>query len=213
MRSTVLTALVLVFGLAALAEAASAAPYATKPVYRATPPPSGPCCVRKVWDARGHELGDLIDYDERFQSQQLSGYVAYRLASGDATPLLVYPEYIQGMQAVGGGTALFTTPDCSGNDMFGVIQSPPLAKRYAMVLQVGVYAYNATHAWLFVTDPLPTRAMPAPGTVFHSQWSETGACSPYPAPGYTMAGGFGGYRMHRVEDLYAKFTRPFYINY
>jgi hypothetical protein len=131
MRSAILPALIMVLGLCAVAQAAPLAPpIATKPVSRATPPPSGPCCVRKVWDARGHEVGDLIDYDERFQSH-----------------------------------------------------------------------------------PLPTRTVPAPGTVYHSQWTESGACSPYPAPGYTYAGGFGGYRMHRIQDLYAKFTRPFSINY
>ena len=69
-------------------------------------------------------------------------------------------------------------------------------------------------AWLWVTDPLPVRAFPPAGTVYHSQFDGAN-CQPYPAPGYTIntASGVGGYPMHRVEDLLAKYTRPFYINY
>ena len=64
--------------------------------------------------------------------------------------------------------------------------------------------------WLWATDPLPLPANPG-GTVFHSQWTESGTCSPYPPPGYTVQGTpFGGYWMHRVEELYAKFKRPFW---
>jgi hypothetical protein len=41
---------------------------------------------------------------------------------------------------------------------------------------------NAQTAWLWVTDPLPTRVIPGVGTVFHSQWSDSNTCSPYPPP-------------------------------
>ena len=64
----------------------------------------------------------------------MGGYVAYHIKGGDGVPLLVYPEGFYPLQNTGGSTALFTTPDCSGNAMFAMISSPPLAKRYAMVL-------------------------------------------------------------------------------
>ena len=84
---------------------------------------------------------------------------------------------------------------------------------YAMVLPVGAAGtvhYAPTNAWLWVTDPLPSRVSPG-ATVFHSQWGESGACVPYPAPGYTVSPSpFGGYWMKRVEDLLAKYKRPFY---
>ena len=72
---------------------------------------------------------------------------------------------------------------------------------------------GGTHAWLFVTDPLPTPIVPGPGTVFHSQWGDTQTCQPIPAPGYTYTTQPGGYWMKRVEDLFAKFKRPFSIDY
>ncbi len=72
--------------------------------------------------------------------------------------------------------------------------------------------FSATDAWLFVSAPLPARVFPPPGTVFHSQWGESGVCVPYPPPGYTFPPGpIGGFWMKRVENLYAKYTRPFYI--
>ena len=72
------------------------------------------------------------------------------------------------------------------------------AQRYAVVLPAGTggtFGFAATNAWLFVTDHLPSRVHPG-ATVFHPQWGESGACVPYPAPGYTVAPG-----------------RPFYIDY
>jgi hypothetical protein len=85
-----------------------------------------------------------------------------------------------------------------------------------MVLLEGGGSYPtifATHAWLFVTDPLPARVIPGAGTVFHSQWWDNETCQPLPAPGMTITSQPGGYWMHRVEDLYAKFKRPFYLDY
>ena len=172
------------------------------------------CCREKVWDARGAEIGDLLAYDERYGPQQLIGFVAYHLKSGDAVTLQVTPEVIQGLQPPGGSTALFTTPDCSGNAMFAMIPWPPLAKRYATVLlggNPGTLNFSASSAWLWVTDPLPPRVLPA-GPIFHSQW-DNGACAPLAAPGYTVSGPFGGFWMHRVEDLFVKYKRPFYVDY
>jgi hypothetical protein len=218
MRSAVLSALLILTAPALLAQTPP-----RRPVNAAVPtgggdhpmPRPGPCCHEKVWDASGQEIGDLLDYDTRYGPQQLNGFVAYHIKGGDAVTLQVTPELINGLQSPGGSVALFTTPDCSGPNMFAMLAWPPLAKRYAMVLLVGPAGsimWSATNAWLWVTDPLPVRAMPAPGTVFHSQW-DSGACVPYPAPGYTVSGTFGGYWMHRVEDLYAKYKRPFYIDY
>ena len=169
-------------------------------------------CCPTVYDATGKKIGDMIRWDDRFQSIQLWAWVRYPMKGGDVA-LLVSPEAFQSVQGPGGSVALFTTPDCSGNTMFAMLGWPPLMKRYAMVLPVGSPSSlltNATSAWLWVTDPLPARANPG-ATVFWSQWGEQGACVPYPPPGYTVAPTpMGGYWMHRVEDLYAKFKRPYY---
>jgi hypothetical protein len=222
MRFFVLSALVALVALPAAVGAQPAAP-AVKPApampatreHVPEPPRNAPCCVRTVWDARGQAIGDVIDYDERFASQTLGAYVAYRLKGGDAVPLGVTPERFYSFENQGGSSLLFTTPDCSGNSMFAMLYYPPLAKRYAAVLNTG-YPGGPTpmRAWLWVTDPLPVRAFPPAGTVFHSQFDGAN-CQPYPPPGYTVstASGVGGYQMHRVEDLLAKYTRPFYINY
>jgi hypothetical protein len=187
--------------------------FAQKPT---TPQPVRPamrCCTPVVVDAHGKEIGEVILFDERFQSIQLNAFVRYRLAGGDSVALSVGPEYILGMQNTGGSTMLFTTPDCSGNSAYAMIYNPPLMKRYAMVLPVGSPGqFGATQAWLWVTDATPARVNPPAGTVFHSQWGDTGSCSPYPAPGYTFTPNpVGLFVVHKVEDLYTKFTRPFYI--
>lgn len=217
MRSTILSALVIVIGAAALAGAAPDPRILMSPGFSdgyKPHPPAPHCCREKVWDKGGKEIGDLITYDNSYAPQQLVGYVAYHLKGGDAVTLKVTPEALYGLQAYGGSTALFTTPDCSGNAMFAVVSWPPLAKRYAMVLLSGNNPYTSgTSAWLWVTGPLPSRVIPGPGTVFHSQWSDSQMCQPYPAPGYTMNYAPGGYWMTRVEDLYVKFKRPFYIDY
>lgn len=179
------------------------------------PPGLNRCCTPAAYDATGKKIGDLIRWDDRFPSIPLQANVRYPIKGGGDVALMVAPESISGLQTPGGSVALFTTPDCSGNTMFAMLGWPPMMKRYAMVLPVAVPPaypnYGATSAWLFATDPLPVRVSPG-ATVFLSQWGESGACVPYPAPGYVVSGSpFGGFWMKRVEDLYAKFKRPFYV--
>jgi len=163
-----------------------------------------------VVDATGKTVGEVVRWDDRIPSYPLNAIVRYQV-SGDDVALLVTPGAIRGLQDNGGSTALFTTPDCSGNDMFAMLSLPPLSKRYGMVLSSGnpsTVFFSPTAGWLFATDPLPARVDPG-ATVFHSQWADP-ACVPYPAPGYTVTGNpIGGYWMHRVEEVYAKYTRPF----
>ena len=165
-----------------------------------------------IVDATGKTVGDVIRWDDRVANYPLNAIVRYKVA-GDDVALAVASGSIQGLQANGGSVALFTTPDCSGNDMFVMLSVTPLTKRYGMVLSSGnpstVY-FAPTKGWLFATDPLPARVDPG-ATVFHSQWADP-QCQPYPAPGYTVSGNpWGGFWMHRVEELYAKYTRPFYM--
>jgi hypothetical protein len=193
-------------------------PEGRPPAGQAGPPdgrfPAGPprCCA-KAFDATGKLIGDVIRWDDRIPSYPLNALVRFPIKGGGDTVLVVSPEAIRSVQEPGGSVALFTTPDCSGNDMFAMLSWPPLVKRYSMVLPAGnpsTLLIAATHAWLFVTDPLPARVSPG-ATVFHSQWGESGACIPYPAPGYTVSGTpFGGFWMKRVGDLYTVFKRPFY---
>ncbi len=185
--------------------------FAQRPTTKVQPPglERDRCCTTKIYDANDTLVGDLIRWDDRFPTVPLSAIVRYKLKGGDEVALLVSPETIQGLQQPGGSVALFTTPDCSGTSMFAMLHWPPLMKRYAMVLPVGAH-FAPTNAWLWVTDPLPSRVSPG-ATVFHSQWGESGACVPYPPPGYTVSPSpFGGYWMKRVEDLLAKYKRPFY---
>jgi hypothetical protein len=165
-----------------------------------------------VVDATGKMVGEVIRWDDRIANYPLNAIVRYQV-SGDDVALAVASGSIQGLQATGGSVALFTTPDCSGNDMFAMLSVTPLSKRYGMVLSAGnpstVY-FAPTQGWLFATDPLPARVSPG-ATVFHSQWADP-VCSPYPAPGYVVTGTpLGGYWMHRVEELYVKYARPFYF--
>jgi hypothetical protein len=164
-----------------------------------------------VVDASGKTVGEVIRWDDRIPNYPLNAIVRYQV-SGDDVALIVTTGSIRGTQENGGSVALFTTQDCSGNDMFAMLSVPPLSKRYGMVLSAGnpstVY-FAPTQGWLFATDPLPARVNPGT-TVFLSQWADP-ACSPYPAPGYTVSGYSYGYWMHRVEELYAKYTRPFYF--
>ena len=183
---------------------------------RPTTPPglSRDRCCPVVYDAAGKKIGDIIRWDDRFPSLPLQAFVRYPVKGGGDVALIVAPESIAGVQNTGGSVALFTTPDCSGNTLFAMLGWPPLMKRYALVLPVasspGSVGFGATNAWLWVTDPLPVRTSPG-ATVFWSQWGDTGACIPYPPPGYTVASSpFGGFWMKRVEDLYAKFKRPYY---
>lgn len=209
MRRMFLVALVLVAPLM-FAQVMLPAPRPDQPV------PQGPkqrCCTPVAYDAKGKEIGRLIRWDDRFASMPLTAIVEYRVAGGDVVALWVTPESILGLQNPGGSTVLFTSNDCSGNTAFVQIYNPPLMKRYAMVLPVGSPGqFGATEAWLWVSEHLPSRVNPPPGTVFHSQWGETGSCVPYPAPGYTFPPSpFGGFTMKKIENLYAKFTRPFWV--
>lgn len=218
MRTILLSTLVIVIGSAALVGAQQPRPAAVvAPGDGIRPHPPAPhCCREKVWDKNGKAVGDLITYDNSYGPQQLVGFVAYRVPGGDAVTLRVTPDAVYGLYGPGGSNTLFTTPDCSGNTVFSVLPWPPLAKRYATVTLENGGSYPtiyANHAWLWVTDPLPARVVPGPGTVFHSQWGDNSTCQPYPAPGYTVTSQPGGYWMHRVEDIYAKYKRPFYIDY
>ncbi|HEV3087613.1 MAG TPA: hypothetical protein VGX96_10360 [Candidatus Elarobacter sp.] len=221
MRTTLLSVLVIVVGAAALVQAAPA----KNPAVLINPgfsdgvrahPPAAHCCREKVWDKNGKEVGDLISYDNSYGGQPMIGWIAYRLKGGDAVLLHATPDALYGLVQPGGSNTLFTTPDCSGNTLFQSIAWPPLAKRYAAVTLEGGGSYptiSAVHAWLWVTDPLPARVIPGPGTVFHSQWYDNQTCQAYPAPGFTATSQPGGFWMHRVEDMYAKFKRPFYIDH
>jgi hypothetical protein len=165
-----------------------------------------------VVDATGKTVGEVVRWDDRIPNYPLNAIVRYQVA-GDDVALVVTTGAIRGLQDAGGSVALFTTPDCSGNDMFVMLSAAPLTKRYGMVLSSGnpstVY-FQPTQGWLFATDPLPARVDPGT-TVFHSQWTDP-SCVPYPAPGYVVTGNpLGGYWMHRVEQLYSKYTRPFYF--
>jgi hypothetical protein len=168
--------------------------------------------VTMAYDADGKTIGEVFRWDDRIANYPLNGYVRYPVG-GDHVALVVSANAIVGLHQLGGSTALFTTPDCSGNDMFMMVYWPPLMKRYAAVLpsgEPGSINIWPTQGWLWATPPLPLPVNPA-GIVFHSQWTEFGTCSPYPPPGYTVTGTpFGGYWMHRVEELYAKFKRPYW---
>lgn len=203
MRTVIATVILVFLSLAVLAQP------------RPTPPGllRDRCCAT-AFDAAGNKIGDIIRWDDRFPSLPLQAFVRYPIKGGGDVALIVAPESIAGVQGPGGSVALFTTPDCSGNTMFAMLGWPPLMKRYAMVLPVasspGSVGFGATNAWLWVTDPLPARVSPG-ATVFWSQWGDTGACVPYPPPGYTVAPSpFGGFWMKRYEDLYAKYKRPYY---
>lgn len=171
------------------------------------------CCVPIVYDAAGKALGEVIKYDERFQSVPLNAWVRYELKGGDGVALNVGADGVFSPINPGGSNIVFTSNDCSGDAFVTALASPPLTKRYGVILTVGGVnpgPWAATNAWLYVTDPLPSRTN-AGATVFHSQWDMSNACTPYPAPGLTFNPGTWGFTMHKLEDLYAKYKRPFYI--
>ncbi len=171
------------------------------------------CCAPQVLDATGKVLGDVVRYDDRFPSLPNYVWVRYGLKGGDAVVLNVTAEAITPWINLGGSAVVFTSNDCSGNAFVAALGSPTLTKRYSVVLPQGGASpgpWAATNAWLYVTDPFPPRVS-AGATVFHSQWDFTNACVPYPAPGLTFAGAQWGFWMHKVEDLYAKYKRPFWI--
>jgi hypothetical protein len=172
-----------------------------------TPPPFR-CCGDKVYDAKGKLVGDVIIFDTYHRVSWAS--VRYTLADGDTVALLVTPWSIMSDLMPGGSNVLFKTANCTGNDALVTYGNyPQLTKRQAVVLDTGIYfQYNPTEAWLWVSDryAMPLASIP-PGP-FLSQW-DSGACSNYPAPGYTPSGTiFGAVWVHKVENLLAKYTRP-----
>ena len=180
-------------------------------VKRIIPPPFNRCCTDKVHDAKGKILGDLVIYDTYHRVSWAT--VRYTLAGGDTVALLINPWSIMSDLMPGGSNVLFKTANCTGNDALAIFGNyPQLMKRQAVVLATGTYPqYFPTDAWLWVSDPLQLPATIPPGTVFLSQWDNNG-CSNYPAPGYTPSGFVGGpVWVHKVENLLAKYTRPFYI--
>ncbi|HEX8173304.1 MAG TPA: hypothetical protein VF824_22410 [Thermoanaerobaculia bacterium] len=198
-------ALALLLSFPALAQR----PAKPNPNDRPLPPPMR-CCATTVFDANGKAFGEVIKYNGDYLESLM---MRYELSDGTSVALRVSSEYVLSTQGSGGSAVLFPTIDCSGPSAFVPIYHPEPMIRQAVVLPVGSPGqYQATGAWLFVSDPLATRTMPAAGTVFLAQWGDNGACVPYPPPGYTYMGGtFGGYWLKRVEDLYVKWKRPFYI--
>jgi len=175
---------------------------------RPSPTPDNHCCQDRVYDKNGKVFGEVMKIEANHAVSVAD--VEYELKGGDNVILSVAPWYVVSDTMPGGSNVVFTSPDCSG-DAF-VLVTPQLAKRQAVVLPKGTYPnWTATEAWLYVSDPFPTPSTGTIATVFHSQW-DNGACSPYPAPGFTYSGTiFGGVWMHRVEDLYKKYARPFWI--
>jgi hypothetical protein len=198
--------------------ALSASLFAQRPVDNPTiPKPQGPkpraCCTPKVVDSTGKELGPLERWDDRTPSWPNQAWVRYALAGGDDVVLNVSADAILAGTGLGGSAVVFTSNDCSGNAFVNQMTTPTLTKRYAIVLPVGGLnpgPWTMTNAWLYVTDPFPARVN-AGATVFHSQWDFTNSCTVYPAPGLTFAGPQWGFSMHKVEDLYVKYKRPFWI--
>ena len=171
--------------------------------------PQDHCCTEKVYDKNGKLFGDVMKIETNHGVSMVDA--RYTLKDGDTVILYVSSWYVMSDTQPGGSNVVVTTPDCSGPDAF-VIVTPQLTKRQAVVLPKGVYpSWTATEAWLYVSDPFPSPSTSTIATVFHSQW-DNGACSPYPSPGFTYSGSiFGGVWMHRVEDLYKKYRRPFWI--
>lgn len=164
------------------------------------------CCATEVVDATGAAMGELLIYDWSPNFQE--GQVRYDLKDGSEVLIIISYDSARGTMGPGGSNVLFTSNDCSG-DAFVVLYRPQLMRRQAVVLNEGVPSGGAPNAaWLYVAAPNAMRAMPPPGTVFHSQW-DMWSCSPYPAPGYTMSGSFGGFWMKRVENIFARYKRPY----
>ena len=193
----------------ALAFVLMAAAQQPTPIPRPHPQPQR-CCVPKVLDATGKEIGDIINYDVSFPSIPLNAYVRYEV-KGDSVALLLGPEGFRPVTGLGGSAVVFTSNDCSGDAFLNQI-TPLLTKRYIAVLPEGGsgWPFQQTHAWLYATDPLPARVS-AGATVFHSQWESSNMCVPYPAPGQTFPPNQFGFWAKKIEDLYAKFKRPFFV--
>ena len=184
------------------------------PAQRPVPKPTQHCCAPKVVDRNGKELGPLERWDDRTPSWPHQAWVRYTLAGGDDVVLNVSADAVLAGTSLGGSAVVFTSNNCSGDAFVNQFTTPTFTKRYAVVLPVGGLnpgPWTMTNAWLYVTDPFPARVN-AGATVFHSQWDFTNQCTPYPAPGFTFSGGNQwGFWMHKVEDLYVKYKRPFWI--
>ena len=164
------------------------------------------CCATNVVDATGAEMGELVVYD--WNSNYHQGTVRYDLKDGSEVMIILSYETAMGTMLPGGSNVLFTSSDCSG-DAFVVLYRPQLMRRQAIVLNKGVPSSGSPdEAWLYAAAPNAIRAMPPAGTVFHSQW-DMWACSTYPAPGYTMSGTYGGFWMKRIENVFARYKRPY----
>ena len=92
-----------------------------------------------------------------------------------------------------------------------MIYNPPLTKRYAMVLPVGSPGqFGATQAWLWVTDPTAvTRQSPSRHGVPLAMGRNRLVLAISRARLHLRAESVGLFVVHKVEDLYTKFTRPF----
>jgi hypothetical protein len=165
----------------------------------------------KVRDASGKEVGDLAGSWSPRNPDPGQWYFKYRLTRNDDVWFYARKDRFESLTGPGENRALFKTADCSGKEMFATISWPrSVRNRHAMVLPGGP-AERAASAWLWVSAERASRAMPEAGTMFRSQWTDAGACAPYPAAGYTLTGSAGGFWMHPVEDLYVKYQRPFRI--
>ena len=208
MRQVRLAVVLVLIATAALAQR----PVSKPPI----PTPQGPkqrCCTLKVADSTGKTIGELERWDDRTPSWPHQAWVRYALAGGDEVLLNVSAEAFMAGTSLGGSAVVFTSNDCSGNAFVNQLSTPTMTKRYAVILPAGGLnpgPWAQTNAWLYVTDPFPPRVN-AGATVFHSQWDFTNACTVYPAPGLTFAGPQWGFFMHKVEDLYVTFKRPFWI--
>ena len=123
----------------------------------------------------------------------------------------VSPEAFNGLQG-GSMIALFTTPDCSGNSMFADALVAAAREALRDGAAVGLAAAGRRDARLAVGHrPLAgPRSSRPPARCSTRQWNDSNTCAPIPPPGYTVpaGSGVGGFPMHRVEDLLAKYTPP-----
>jgi hypothetical protein len=167
-----------------------------------------------VVDGSGKKIGALAGYD-RMRPKEWPARYAFS-GRENSIVIVVKKTAIESRVRPGHGNALFTTPDCSGNDMFALVKFPGLANRRGIVLPrgpAGKLDTEATSAWLWVSGPNPALVVPGTGTVFHSEWTDHGTCSAFATPGHTVTSGPGGYWVHPVADLLAKFKRPFKVEY
>ena len=178
--------------------------------------PNGPkprCCVPMLLDATGKEIGEVIRWDDRMPAWPNYVWVRYELKGGDAVHLLAGADGFQPWTSLGGSAVVFQTIDCSGDAFVNQLTTPTLSKRYGVVLPQGGPGpgpWAVTKAWLYVSDPFPSRVDGQP-ILWKAQWDFTNQCVPYPAPGLTFGGQQFGFWMKKVEDLYVKFKRPFWI--